>query len=871
MKKICLVISIFLCFQTLPSYAGIQQEERSSIEIDKFIDEFKKSIENRELDRYKQAFSSALKDIEAARFEEFLKQFPMDTISVENISINQRSLSLSRVYLIILFQNSYSVLLDKWQLDVVKISGRWKIIKKDNIGQTQTLYKLKISPARIESVKRVEVKHEDISISFEDPVIFYDNIPKLETALMVIGKGQVEFTPSLPREQHHLELINNKKTLKSPIEHIYLRFSNTFFKNNIKIIKGPKEEKPIKEDEIDLARSLFVKYYPRSFTVRSSLTSELFTILPRTEEVAFEFNTKKLGEISYIYSPFASEEISLYQWKKERVICLYSPPLDDKKRRFFVSFGQRVDIKDYQLDIHFEPRENYFSGKVRIKFESNVGNLNSIRFKLNPKLKILRVNDKDQNELHFFHDDARKTMYIYLLNHIPRGNTEEIDIYYHGHLPPLEEGYEAAQALQVRERAAFVEIKDESYMYSRSSYWYPVSSEEDYFTARLKLVLAPGYSAVSNGKLAGEHRTNSKGNSDREENSVNIFETKKRVKYLAFIVGRLSRQGEVKKPINIDYYRSPKTQDYQGDIFKTAEEIIDFYQNKFGPYPFDKLSIVRQVGSKKGGHSPPGFVVMNDLPRVSGVYFLRTTKSPVNLSKWEEYFLAHEIAHQWWGQGVSPQTYHDQWISEGLAQFSTSLFLREKYGEDDFNDMLKKFSKWTRKNTDWGAIIMGARISQLNFRAYQSVVYNKTALVLNMLKDLVGDEIFFQGLQMFFSRNKYGPANTNTFMGTFDEITEKDLNPFFKSWFHSYHLPEVKIGHFIEKTSTGFILRLSFIQNEPIFVFPLWLEWKENRKRVRRKILVDKKVAEFAFNLNDKPRRILINPNNAVPGKFRVN
>ncbi|MBD3413630.1 MAG: hypothetical protein GF421_04260, partial [Candidatus Aminicenantes bacterium] len=824
---------------------GLNRDEAGTQEIEEFIADLKQSIENTDLNSFQQAFSSDIRSIEAQKFRNFIQDFSLSSVSVESVSINKKNSFQSRVYLIITFQNVYSIVFDTWQLDMAKIEGDWRILNKEVIGQTQTLYKLEIPSDRIERVKKFRVKHQDISFTFEDPVVFYDNAPGLETGMIVVGRGQVEFTPSLPREQHHLELMYKTRSLNSQIDSLYLRFSPDFFKKNIEIIKGALLEKPIYESDIHTAREIFERNYPRSFTVRSSLTQDFFSVLPKGDEVSFDFKVKRIGELTYIFSPFAFEEVHLYQWKKDKIICLYSPPVEEEGKKLFISFGQKFDLKNYQLDINYNPEHHHFSGKANIRFESNVRNLSSVKFKLNPNLKILRINDRDQNKLYFSQDDYRSTVYVYLLDRLSSGELGEIDIYYRGTVPPQKKAYEAIEALQREAQIEFVEKRDRTFFYSRSSNWYPAPSEEDYFTARLKLALPSGYSAVSNGVLipnVPEERGEKRRAREGDLFSIHTFEVENQVKYLAFLAGRLLKEAEVKNPIPMDYYRAPRTQAYTKGVVETAADIVNFYQDRFGPYPFGKLSLVRQVGKNKGGASPPSFVVINDLPRMSGVVSRRMARSPVDLSGWKEYFMAHEIAHQWWGQGLSWESYHDQWISEGLAQFSSSLYLKKRYGEDAYEEILKDFSRWTKKNSQWGAIIMGSRISHLNFEAYQSVIYNKASLVLNMLKDLLGEDLFFLGLQRFFRRHVYRAADTKAFIRIFNELSEDDLELFFKGWFQTYHLPEVKVTHSIERNKSGFILRLSVIQNNRFFMFPLWLEWKENGEKVRKMVIVDRKV-----------------------------
>jgi aminopeptidase N len=303
------------------------------------------------------------------------------------------------------------------------------------------------------------------------------------------------------------------------------------------------------------------------------------------------------------------------------------------------------------------------------------------------------------------------------------------------------------------------------------------------------------------------------------------------------------------------------------NYFQESKDILQFYEDKFGPYPFESLSVIQRIWQESGGHSPASFVVLNHLPRIQGVR-LRRANSPVNLTRWNEYYLAHEIAHQWWGQGVTWERHHDQWISEGLAQFSTILYLKEKHGEAAFSNILKSMSAWTKKKTEWGPIIFGSRISHFDFFAFQAIVYDKSSLVLNMLKDMLGEDVFFRGIKEFFRKFTYRAARTNDFVAVLSEVSQKDLRPFFDDWFRSYKLPEVKVAHSLLRTGDVYLLSFRVSQEGDDFIFPLWVEWIEGRKHVRKMVIVDKKEQTFQFSLSHKPERIRINPDNAVPGRF---
>jgi aminopeptidase N len=279
-----------------------------------------------------------------------------------------------------------------------------------------------------------------------------------------------------------------------------------------------------------------------------------------------------------------------------------------------------------------------------------------------------------------------------------------------------------------------------------------------------------------------------------------------------------------------------------------------------------------------GGHSPASFIVLNEFPRVSRLdggirsRLIGNPDSPVDLSsKWREYFIAHEIAHQWWGQGVTSARYRDQWLSEGLAQYAAVLYLRSRYGDGALRDILEKFSKWTEKKSKWGPITLGSRLSFTDFEAYQAIIYDKTALVLNMLRDLLGDEVFFSGLKGFFAEHKYSAASTGQFCRMMEKVSGRDLADFFHLWFDSHVLPETKVNTSIVKRKDGSFLKVRVNQLLDTFVFPLWITWEDESGELRReKLVVDKKSQEFEVPLSGSARKVAVNPDKAVPGKFRI-
>ncbi len=863
---------LFALSINLQSYAQAQS-------LSDFIVQIQNSLTQKDTNAYLDYYSDDIRRREESDIRNKFDSFAMESVALFKMSEKNHSDNKAEVYLQAIFQNSYSVIIETWHLNLIEIDERWKIQEKNVTGNLRSLYTIQIPSNRVEKVESIEVEHEDIQLSFKEAWLYYDNIPELETALLIIGKGDFRFYPSDSEERHQLELFYNKEFLHDDLTYAYLRFSNHFFQNNVRITKFPEEvdSQPSQEERKE-AESLFLKHYPRSFTVENSLNKQLLSTLPQSDEAVFSFRGKKLGTFTYVYSPFTDEEINLYRWKDKNIISLYSPTSGEELKKFFLTFGQMFDVTNYSISIDYNPEQSFLSGRAKIEVESNVDSLDKLKFKLNPKLRILRIQDEEGRSLFFNQDKLRETLYIYFVHSPPKNRPFSVEIYYRGKLKPPEEYSDVVASPQtyrqddISRTFNFRNVNFDTFLFSQRANWYPSPSEKDYFRASIKITVPAPYQCISNGKLrqkiltkAGEKVEEG----DEAESAVFSFEMEHPVKYLSFVVGKFTKVEEDLDTLILQHFNSSGVLLEKKELLEEAKNMLRFFEKKFGAYPFGNLAVVRRLWSTTGGHSPASFIILNELYQPPDSPMLVPIRSPVDLSRWKEYFIAHEIAHQWWGQAVTWKTYHDHWISEGMAQFAAVLYLSEKYGKEILEPILGKLSQWTEKKSKWGPITLGPRLSLHDTLAFQTVVYNKTALALNMLKDILGDEIFFAGVKKFYLMHRYKAASTLDFIKVMEETAGQDLKIFFRNWFDSYALPRVNVSHSIQKSSDGYLLKLKINQMKDVFIFPLWIEWTENGDRFRRMVIVDEKIEEFEIDLRVKPQKIEINPDNAVPGRFR--
>jgi hypothetical protein len=838
-----------------------------------FVERIQGLLGSGNLSAYLQVFEPGIRTAEETRLRALFDELQPSEVSLRTAGVQTDRGGAVRVFVQAFFENAHMEVIESWTLALEKVGSTWSVVRLNLAGNPTRLYKIHVPSERAERAGWVEITHADVRFTFADAAVFYDDVPGLETALVVVGRGKVVFSPADPNEKHQLELLYKKNLIEDDIESLYVRCSPGFFASNVRVGTGAGLP-AVSAAERDRASAVFSRSYPRSFTIESSHGESLLSLLPQGDEAVLDFKGRRIGELSYIYYPFSDDKVSIYDYAKERIVCLYSPDPapDPSAKRMFISFKEKFDVRSYALEISYSPASSYLSAKARIGIVPNVDLLDSLKFRFNPELEILKITDEENRELFYTKDKLRKFLYVYLVSPpAPRAPTS-ITIVYRGRMRPAPPSTDVVSQAVANQSVRFRKPRYETYFFSHAGFWYPSPAEEDYFEARLTIVIPPEYDCVANGEMVAKDQRKDLDDVveiEKAGSSVYTFSSRSPVKYLSFIVGKFDQKTERETPVPVAIHISSEILDSRPEIAGQAADILDFYGQAFGPFPYGKLGIVLRLWPVFGGHSPASFIVINEVPWLGDSGFSVPADTPVDLSAWEDYFLAHEIAHQWWGQGVSFESYKDQWLSEGLAQFAAASYLRHKYGESAFAAILKKFARWTEKKSFRGPIIMGSRLSYYDFEAYQAIVYNKAALAVFMLQDLLGRETFEAGLRAFFEKHKFHAARTGEFIAAMQSASGRDLKAFFRGWFFEWDLPEVQATWTETPVVEGVRLDFRVTQVKGRFVFPLWIEWTlPGGETGRTKIVVDEATSEASVTLPRKPAKVRVNPDKAVPGRF---
>jgi aminopeptidase N len=203
--------------------------------------------------------------------------------------------------------------------------------------------------------------------------------------------------------------------------------------------------------------------------------------------------------------------------------------------------------------------------------------------------------------------------------------------------------------------------------------------------------------------------------------------------------------------------------------FDSAVTILKFYSGLIGAYPFKKLANVQST-TMFGGMENAGNIFYDEE---------RVDNEHNNI----EALIAHEMAHQWFGNSVTEKSYAHLWLSEGFATFLTNYYLEKKYGIDTLK---KRLAEDRKRSNQFSAATPRPVVDTTH--NYMSLLnpnsYQKGGLFLQALREKLGDKIFFTIIRRFYQQFKFKNADTNDFRMVVEAVTRKNWKPFFDDWLY---------------------------------------------------------------------------------------
>jgi aminopeptidase N len=364
-----------------------------------------------------------------------------------------------------------------------------------------------------------------------------------------------------------------------------------------------------------------------------------------------------------------------------------------------------------------------------------------------------------------------------------------------------------------------------------------------FFRSQVKVSLPASFSCLATGQLISRRKLG-----DRDE----FIFASPGGKGVSLVCGGFTKLLTIPGKLPVQVFGNPKLKLKESYSAGAIKEYVDFLWERFGPLEIPELNLLLSRGDDYGGWSHQGFVVFNLMETVvldsdaSVVRRLRSD-SPLVFEDINRDNLVHELAHQWWGGVVSWQSYQDQWLTEGLAQFATLLYLQNNLSDRRFRRIVAGAKRWIFRHSDSGPIIYGKRIGNLSedLQTFQSIVYNKAALVFLMLREMLGEEEVLQRLRQFLADCKNQNVASGRFIQHFSQ-GDRRLQKFFNGWIHSRKLPRVHS----QVTLNGSNAEVALKQENTDFVFPVSVRVVTAEGKYVRTLIVEAKEQKFKIAEN---------------------
>jgi aminopeptidase N len=294
---------------------------------------------------------------------------------------------------------------------------------------------------------------------------------------------------------------------------------------------------------------------------------------------------------------------------------------------------------------------------------------------------------------------------------------------------------------------------------------------------------------------------------------------------------------------------------YRNDLDKgrrdygRALRMLEFYSNLVGPYPYEKLALVEST-TRFGG-----------MENSSNIFF--DEKAYDGSGKLES-TVAHEVAHQWFGDSVTERDWHHLWLSEGFATYFGALFFERADGRERFLRMM--LDAKDRYLKDAGAVarpVYDPAVTDL-FKLLNRNNYEKGGWVLHMLRGLMGDEKFFAGVREYYRTYRDGNALTEDFRRVMERHAGRPLGWFFRQWIYEPGFPAFDAAWRWDESAKRLRLRLRQTQRGAAFRVPLAVEFDEGGAPRRESVEVSGREQSFNFRLERRPRAVRVDPDEWV-------
>ena len=379
---------------------------------------------------------------------------------------------------------------------------------------------------------------------------------------------------------------------------------------------------------------------------------------------------------------------------------------------------------------------------------------------------------------------------------------------------------------------------------NRARFWFPsIDHPSDKATARFTVTAAPSRQVIGNGTLI-----------DDDDPSVWTWATPEPIPTYTMVIGAarfvVEEVGTVcsngSTCTEVTTWLFPQDTAAASPVFRRAAQMVAYYNDLIAPFPYAKLAHV-QSSTRFGG-----------MENVTAIFYPEQSLAE---GRDIEVTVAHETAHQWFGDAVTESDWNHLWLSEGFATYFAALFFEEKDGVERFRELMEEERQGYVSSSAVDIPMVDPGQKNL-FALLNANSYNKGAWVLHMLRVKLGDAAFFAGIRDYYRAHKHGTALTDDLRLALEAASGQDLSEFFDRWVYEAGYPQYDVEWSWNDGRADVLIEQ--VQPWPAFEMPLIFEFVTPGGSVRRKVDVTGRRTSVSFDVADEPAEVVVDPDGDV-------
>ncbi len=381
--------------------------------------------------------------------------------------------------------------------------------------------------------------------------------------------------------------------------------------------------------------------------------------------------------------------------------------------------------------------------------------------------------------------------------------------------------------------------------------WYPITIIGDIFRAKTTFHVPPDIQVVANG--APLELTPG----DASRPGTFVFDTRREIFGIYFAYGHYTVAEKTIGGIPYYTYLRDANAGKSDAYIATASDIIGFYSKKFGDFPYEKLAIVETpLPPFLGGVGPASMMILHQA-------MVAQKDVPTNL-------LAHELAHQWFGNLIPINMMdpdYSQWLSEGFATYADALYTEKTAGKLALSQHMLRYGQlYFQMSLMFPRAQQSIKTCMMGSPLYRPVIYEKGAITLHALRRVMGDDKFFTLLRRWVSEYQDKPTNVSDFRRLANEVQGADLSWFFNEWidesvFAHWQISDVKLD------GTGPCqVTMTVRQPDDLLTMPVDITFisEKNERHVVPAVMIDKFEQTLEETVPFKPVKIVLDEDNWI-------